>query len=210
MISAALRGQNTSASPPITWTRAGDFRQDLGERILVELRHRAGGIDVAIPGADRFEASGCDFFQSVAGHDELLARILLQLAAKAGKIAPNRLDAVTEKLGGASSDDGRGTGDRGSGHQIRPPGRDPEHHGAAERVADAVGGTRQRLEEGNEVAAQLFQRALGLAQVGFAVTAKVVSVGREIAQSALDIRPAVPVLARPWSMTADGPSPVRV
>ena len=113
------------------------------------------------------EASGRDVVEAVAGDDELLARILLEHAGEAGEIAKNCLDAVTEEPGGAPSDNGRGAGDRGSGHQIGPPGRDPEHHGAAERVADAVGGTRQRLEEGNEVAAQLFQRALGLAQVAF-------------------------------------------
>ena len=46
----------------------------------------------------------------------------------------------------------------------------------------------------DQVAAQLFQRAFRLAQLGFAVTAQVAGVGGEVAQSALDVRPAVPVL----------------
>ena len=174
----------------------GDSRQQRGERIFVEPRHRAGGVHIASPGADRLEAPGRDFIEPVAGGGELLARVFLEQVGKGGEIASDRLDAVSEECGGSSPDDRRGAGDRGPGHQVGAPGRDPEHHRAAERVADAVGRTRQCLEESDEVSAQLFQRALGPAEAGFAVSAKVVGAGREIAQPVLDVRPAVPVLRK--------------
>ena len=174
----------------------GDSRQQWGERMLIEPRHRAGGVDIAFPGADRLEAPSRDLIEPVAGGGELLARVLLEQVGKGGEIASDRLDAVTEECGGAAADDRRGAGDRGPGHQVGPLGRSPEHHRAAERVADAVGRTRQRFEEGNQVSAQLFQRALGLSEAGFTMSAKVVRVGREVAQPALDVRPAVPVLRK--------------
>lgn len=103
-----------------------------------------------------------------------------------------RCDGV--EAGSAAADDARGTQRDDLGHEVGALGCGGEDDGATEGEADADRGTADLLEEGDQIVAQLGERAFGGTDGGASVPAEVVGVGGHRQAGLLDGAPAAVIL----------------
>ncbi len=193
--------------------RAKDVRKERREGPVVHACHRLAGVAVTIAVPERGEIAFDERIDIERVHAmQARERVLSEIPANRVAVArAYEFDRLSVSLRRARTYD-RGRSDRDhAAHEIGPGRCYPQHDRAAQRVADQRAGFgAEHLKELDQVAAELLQRAVRVAEGRVAVTADVVGVGAELGgERALLYQPALETLSEAVREDGLGASPHR-